>query len=278
MMYLLICTAILFASGYVVFRWIDSLDSDQKDDFKSGVNRFWERAEEKGHFKAIPGFELDCYRDYPRLKILQDHYKEIAEECDRLLELRDGMVQMQEIGGSYTSGDTHSLDWKTFMFKSGKFIEENCRHAPRTTDLLRKIPGVYTAFFSVLEPRQHIAPHWGYYKGFVRYHLGISIPYDNTNGECYIRVNSDPEVNRGRQFDRIGEGDIYYWKNGEGVVFDDTHMHEAFNDSDRVRVVLFMDLRRSMPFYLQWLNWLFLFVAHNDGSVKSIRQNARFGA
>ena len=35
------------------------------------------------------------------------------------------------------------------------------------------MPGVYTAFFSVLEPHQHLVPHWGYYKGFLRYHLGV---------------------------------------------------------------------------------------------------------
>ena len=61
-----------------------------------------------------------------------------------------------------------------------------------------------------------------------------------------MRVNSDLEANRRRQSDRIAEGDVYYWKNGEGVVFDDTYMHEAFNDSDRVRVVLFLDVRRKM--------------------------------
>ncbi len=69
------------------------------------------------------------------------------------------------------------------------FIEENCDLAPKTAALLRGLPGVYTAFFSVLEPHQHIKPHWGYWKGFVRYHLGVVIPDDNAGGKCWIRIN-----------------------------------------------------------------------------------------
>jgi beta-hydroxylase len=182
------------------------------------------------------------------------------------------------LGGSYTAGGVHTADWKTFMFKSGRFIEENCRLAPQTAALLRRLPGVYTAFFSVLEPHQHLVPHWGYYKGFLRYHLGVIVPDDNARQDCYMRVNADPEVNRLRQRERIAEGAVHYWKNGEGVVFDDTYLHDARNGSDRPRVVLFLDIRKWMPWYLQWLNVICLFVAHRERSVRNIRRNARVAA
>jgi aspartyl/asparaginyl beta-hydroxylase (cupin superfamily) len=49
----------------------------------------------------------------------------------------------------------------------GAFIPENEARAPQTAALLRQMPDVYNAFFSVLEPHQHIDPHWGHYKGYV---------------------------------------------------------------------------------------------------------------
>jgi beta-hydroxylase len=181
---------------------------------------------------------------------------------------------MSAMGGSYTQAGIHTAQWKTFMFKSGEFIEENCARCPETAALLRQIPGVYTAFFSVLDPHQHVVPHWGYYKGFLRYHLGVVIPGNNEDRSCYLRVNGDPHDNALRDPSLVRKGETYYWKNGEGIVFDDNYLHEAENGSDQVRVVLWIDLRRRMPFYLQLFNMLCLAVAHRDSSVKKIRRNA----
>ena len=32
------------------------------------------------------------------------------------------------------------------------------------------------SFFSILGPHQHLRAHWGYYKGFLRYHLALVVP------------------------------------------------------------------------------------------------------
>ena len=105
------------------------------------------------------------------------------------------------LGGGYTEGGIHSIKWKSFMFKSGDFLEENCKHAPKTTEILRQMPGIYTVFFSIID-----------------------------------------------------QGEKYYWHNGEGVIFDDAYLHDAKNDSDEVRVVVWIDVRRKMPRWLQAFN------------------------
>ena len=158
------------------------------------------------------------------------------------------------------------------MFKSGSFIEGNCALAPKTAALLRGIPGVWTAFFSVLEPNQHIKPHWGYWKGFVRYHLGVVIPGNNREQKCWIRINAEAWDRDDRS--AIQQGEKYFWHNGEAVLFDDTFLHEAANETDEVRVVLFLDVARKMVWPLALLNRLFLWIAHQDKSVKEIRRNA----
>ena len=57
-------------------------------------------------------------------------------------------------------------------------------------------------------------------------------------------------------------------------MFDDTFLHEAKNGSDDVRVVLFLDVARKLPWYLNAFNKLVLWVVHKEGSVRRIREQA----
>ena len=239
---------------------------------KDAAAEFFIRAERRGVFRKLPAFERNL-SEYPELAVLAENYPTIREECESLIRSRLRIPGMEELT-SYTSGGIHQIAWKSFMFKSGKFIDENCALAPKTAELLRGIPGVYTAFFSVLEPRQHIKAHWGYWKGFVRYHLGVVIPDNNRDSKCWIRINPQAQARTGDR-EQIGQGEKYYWHEGEAVLFDDTFLHDAANESDQVRVVLFLDVARKMVWPLALLNRLFLWIAHQDKSVREIRANAK---
>jgi beta-hydroxylase len=229
-------------------------------------------AERRGVFDKLPAFQRDL-SDYPELAVLAQNYPVIRAECEVLVDGSVRMPGMEELT-SYTSGGIHQIAWKTFMFKSGDFIAENCALAPKTAALLAGIPGVYTAFFSVLEPHQHIKAHWGYWKGFVRYHLGVIIPNNNADGKCWIRINPHAPAAGGDK-SRIEQGEKYFWHNGDAVLFDDTFLHDAANESDQVRVVLFLDVARKMPWPLRLLNRLFLGIAHQTDAVKQVRENAK---
>lgn len=275
---LIVLTVLALLVGAAVWR-LRTLDSQQKKRFiKWTVRSFYERLEDWGVIEATPAYVRDYHADYPGLDLLERNHAVIKEECLALLERKDDLTDISALGGNYTQDGIHVIKWKSFMFKSGEFIEENCRMAPKTAALLRQVPGCYTAFFSILDPMQYVTPHWGYYKGFLRYHLGVVIPDDNKDGACWLRVNDDREANRVRDLYAIEKGEKYYWHEGEGVVFDDTHLHDARNDSEQVRVVLWLDLRKKLPWYVQVFNLLFLWIAHRDESVKKIRRNARIAA
>jgi beta-hydroxylase len=220
-------------------------------------------------------FERDL-SEYPELAVLTANFPVIRQECESLIRSSLRIPGMEELT-SYTSGGIHQIAWKSFMFKSGSFIEENCALAPKTAALLRGIPGVYTAFFSVLEPDQHIKAHWGYWKGFVRYHLGVVIPDNNRDNKCWMRINPEAQSRTGDRA-AIEQGKKYYWREGEAVLFDDTFLHDAANETNRVRVVLFLDVARKMAWPLALLNRLFLWIAHQDKSVREIRANAKIKA
>ena len=211
---------------------------------------------------------------YPDLALLEEGYPDIRAECEALLQIKEKLTDTKDLGGAYTQKGIHVIQWKTFLFKSGRFVEPNCARAPKTAAILKRIPGIYTAFFSILEPDQYITPHWGYYKGFLRYHLGVIIPNDNANGECWLRVNADPEANERRDRDAIEKGEVYYWKNGRGILFNDNYLHDARNASDQIRVVLWLDMRRPMPWFLQVFNMACMAIAHREKSIRKIRENS----
>lgn len=233
------------------------------------INSFFRWMESKNIIKKTPNFTRDYHKDYPKVSILEENYEMILEECRNLLQHKDQITDVKDMMGGYTSGGIHVVKWKSFMIKSGKFIKENCRHCPNTAALIGKIPKVRTAFFSILDPHQYITPHEGYYDGFMRYHLGVIIPNNNENNECWIRVTNG--VSDKSKMEELG--DRYYWKNGEGVLFNDNYTHDASNESDQIRVILWIDLERNLPVPISWINSLFLNIAYSTESVKKIRKN-----
>ena len=131
--------------------------------------------------------------------------------------------------------------WKIFGFYAyGVRADGNCQRCPRTAEIVESIPGMTTALFSVLLPHKHIPPHRGPWKGVLRYHLALRTPADETAAR--IRVGSR----------------IEHWRDGRSLVFDDTFEHEVWNDSDEIRVVLFVDVIRKLPWYLAAPNRAFI--------------------
>jgi beta-hydroxylase len=165
---------------------------------------------------------------------LEDNWTLIRRELSDVLP--GPIPNFQEVSeeqARITQGDA----WKTYFFYAyGHKFEPNCARCPETTRLLEEIPGMSTAMFSILNGRGHISPHRGPYKGVLRCHLALLTPADRST--CRIRVGS--ETRR--------------WEEGKTLIFDDTHDHEAWNDSSEPRVVLFVDFLRDLPPPLSWVN------------------------
>jgi aspartyl/asparaginyl beta-hydroxylase (cupin superfamily) len=77
--------------------------------------------------------------------------------------------------------------------------------------------------FSLLAPHTHIPPHTGVSNARLVLHLPLIVPEN-----CGFRCGAETRK----------------WVPGEAFVFDDTIEHEAWNDSDCLRVVLIGDLWR----------------------------------
>ena len=173
---------------------------------------------------------------FPWVRTLEDNWKSIRRELDDVLAYREQLPNFQDISTDQES-ITDDDRWKTFFFFGYGFkSESNCERCPETTKLLEHVPGMTTAFFSILSPHQHIPDHRGPYRGVLRYHLALMIP--EPREACRIRVGDE----------------FAHWDEGKSLLFDDSYDHEAWNDSDGIRVVLFMDVMRPLKPPIKQLN------------------------
>jgi beta-hydroxylase len=173
---------------------------------------------------------------FPWVHGLEDNWKTIRNELDEVLTYRDDLPNFQDISTDQES-ITDDDRWKTFfLFGYGFKSEPNCARCPGTTALLEQVPGMTTAFFSILSAHKHIPDHRGPYKGVLRYHLALKIP--EPREACRIRV----------------DGEFAHWTEGKSLLFDDSYEHEAWNDTDGTRVVLFMDVVRPLKSPVRQVN------------------------
>jgi ornithine lipid ester-linked acyl 2-hydroxylase len=172
-------------------------------------------------------FELERF---PWVQLIEDNCATIRGELERVLEDRAALPNFQDISKDQIE-ITDDDRWKTFfLYGYGFTAKLGVEMCPRTAALMRQIPGMTTAMFSILSPRKHILDHRGPYKGVLRYHLGLIVPRDKE--ACRIRVGDD----------------FRHWEEGKSMIFDDTYNHEVWNDTDETRVVLFVDVLRPLPF------------------------------
>ena len=175
---------------------------------------------------------------FPWVKHVEENWTVIREELERVLEDHEGLANFQDISKDQIE-ITDDDRWKTFfLYGYGFKAKLGVEMCPRTAALMEQIPGMKTAMFSILSPRNHILDHRGPYKGVLRYHLGLIVPTDAE--ACRIRVGED----------------IRHWQEGESMIFDDTFNHEVWNDTDQTRVVLFVDVLRPLPFPESLINRL----------------------
>src|SRR5262249_12942424 len=100
----------------------------------------------------------------------------IRRELDALLGFIDHLPNFKDLSPDqhYWSDDA---GWKTYFFYAyGLPVAKACRRCPETARALRAIPGMKTAFFSILTPRKRLPRHRGPYKGVLRLHLALRIP------------------------------------------------------------------------------------------------------
>lgn len=185
------------------------------------------------HFPGVPEIEFHPRSDFPQLDLLDAATTTIREEFDALMraeaaEMVPYIQYPEHVPLAQWKELNNSREWTAIhLIQNGDPVEANARHCPETIALLAKLDQPHirgaspNAMFSMLAPRTRIPPHTGVANTRLVCHLPLIVPPD-----CGFRVGASTRE----------------WRVGESFVFDDTIEHEAWNDSDELRVILIVDL------------------------------------
>jgi aspartyl/asparaginyl beta-hydroxylase (cupin superfamily) len=185
------------------------------------------------HYPGLPEVEFHDRAQFPELDAVDAMTPVIRREFDALIaaeaaEMVPYIQYPEHVPLPQGRELNNNRDWTAIhLWQNGIRIDANARHCPRSMDVLGKLPqpkvpgACPNAMFSLLAPHTRIPPHTGVANTRLVCHLPLIVP-----SGCGFRVGAT----------------TCEWKPGKAFVFDDTIEHEAWNDSDELRVVLIFDL------------------------------------
>jgi beta-hydroxylase len=186
-------------------------------------------------FSAVPAGAFPDRKRFTAVDVLRDNWQTIRDEAAGLFDqghIRDALKDDDASFASFLK-----VGWKRFYVKwYGEPLPSAQTLCPKTVELVNRIPGVKAAMFALLPPGTTLNPHRDPFAGSLRYHLGLITP---NSPDCHIFV----------------DGQEYFWRDGEDVIFDETCVHWVENKTDMTRVIFFADLERPLRSRaMAWIN------------------------
>lgn len=206
---------------------------DECQAIQLGRKKVYTQAPSMLHFPRLPAIQFYDRSLFPWLPRLEAAADTIRAEL--LVVLREDTADMRPYV-SHPAGApvgqwaelNHSPRWSAFfLWEHGQRLDAQCARCPKTAAVLAAIPMMDcagyapTVLFSILAPHTHIPPHSSVTNARLVVHLPLIAP-----PHCRFRVGNESRD----------------WKYGQAWVFDDTIEHEAWNDSDELRVIMMIDV------------------------------------
>jgi len=177
-------------------------------------------------FSAVPNKPILDFKDFPELEVLRQNWQTIRQEAQKLYE--GGHIQISKNYNDLAFNTFFKRGWKRFYLKwYGEFFPSARDLCPKTVELVKSIPSVNAALFTLMPGKSKLGEHRDPFAGSLRYHLGLVTP---NSDECRIYIDGTP----------------YSWRDGQAVLFDETYIHSVNNDTDQDRIILFCDISRPL--------------------------------
>jgi beta-hydroxylase len=189
---------------------------------------------------------------FPWSAALEAGWSDIRAELDALRERGGEVLPLARISPDHKRV-ARDGKWKSFVFEAyGYHVPKNRALCPRTAELLDQVPGLVLAMFSMMDAGTYVPLHKGVSKALINAHLGLDVP----PGDCRIEVG----------------GETRGWENGKLLVLDDTFPHQVWNQTERTRVVLLMQIRRPVGPLARMLGSTFLAAVRRTGYIQDPRR------
>ena len=186
------------------------------------------------YFPELPQRQFYEREEFPWLPALEARTDQIRDELLRLISDDAAFPPYVRSTSLRPATEFHNLqdnpDWGAlYLIEGGTVCAEAQALFPVTMEALRGVPlcecpgRTPSVLFSRLKPATRIPPHHGQINARLICHLPLVVPRG-----CGLRVGNETRP----------------WIEGEALIFDDTIEHEAWNDSDQLRVVLLFEIWR----------------------------------
>ena len=181
----------------------------------------------------VPGLTIKPFwdtTDFDWAAFLEKKYPEIRKEFDRV---NADMQTLKEKGNNIWAGaltedaSSYGEGWKTLVLMNrGRWDQVNVKLFPKTSKAVHDsgIPAT-EIFFACMTGPSEIKKHTDFTNFVLTSHLAVDIPYSGEN-KCRISVGDETRE----------------WINGKVMVFDTSLLHDAVNESDRLRYILMFRL------------------------------------
>ena len=185
-------------------------------------------------FPGLPQIQFYDRNDFPCFDKVEAATADIRAEMMEILKEDSAFKPYVENDPRRPRGDQSGMqsnpDWGAFyLWRDGEIVPENAARCPRTMAALADFPLVHmqnrspSVLFSLLRPHARIPPHTGIVNTRLICHLPLLVP-----PSCGLRVGNEARAP----------------VEGKAWLFDDTIEHEAWNNSDRPRVILLFETWR----------------------------------
>ena len=186
------------------------------------------------YFPALPQIQFYDRKTFPWLDDVEAATDDIHAELLEVMKQPGAFAPYVEGNPNRPRKDQMGMlnnpAWSAFyLWKNGDPVPENAARCPKTLHALRNAPLARVPWrspsilFSLLQPGAKIPPHNGLINTRLVCHLPLIVP-----GKCVFRVGNEQRE----------------WVEGKAWAFDDTIEHEAWNGSERTRVILLFDVWR----------------------------------
>jgi aspartyl/asparaginyl beta-hydroxylase (cupin superfamily) len=213
-------------AGEKLDRFRDSLD------IMVGRKRRYDSRSAVYHYPQLAPTEFFARADFPWLDRIEAATDAIRDEFLQVLATEEGFMPYitypQDVPHNQWAELNNSPRWSAFhLYKMGQAVAGNAVRCPATVKVLEAAPmpdqpgRTPAAMFSLLKAKTRIPPHNGVTNTRLVTHLALIVPEG-----CGFRCGNETRS----------------WVPGKAWVFDDTIEHEAWNDSDKLRVVLIFDI------------------------------------
>jgi beta-hydroxylase len=196
--------------------------------------------------KPKAAMPIQNLEDFPELAPIRENWQQIRDEAVAMVE--QGYFDQTKEEGSAASYDVgfrtfFKYGWSKFYVKWYGYTHDSAKQlCPKTVEILKDIPCVNGAMFTLLPAGSKLTKHADPIACSLRYHLGLATP---NHDDCFINIDKQK----------------YSWRDGDALLFDETYLHFAKNKTEYDRLILMCDVERPTNIIGRFVNSIYKILA-----------------